>query len=351
MALNKIKGLIGNIYIWLMLIGLFCIVMLSAAAMNREEDRNKRTENGEHSFLTFTPGTISQIYNDEWRIKPRKISGELNLPPGDGPFPAVILYHGHYHPEDLEPWFNDLVPRLLAANIATFVPDSFTGRKISSTALFEGRLSRAARLTDVFQALNMLARLKEIDENRIGISGYSVGGTTAMLGADLRLNKTSLAQGRSFAAVLPVYPSCQVRFRSPRLTGAPMLILAAEDDTYSPSGFCEEYVEQVSSSGEYDVKIKKYHKTQHGWLNDKAASDCEDCMTLKDCGLMYIEDSGHESALDGQVSTLFGWQEYLENLYRQCGTIGVIMRTNQEARKDTLETTVTFFTEKLKAKP
>ena len=351
MAKDKLKIFIRNVYVWLALIGLVCIVLLSAAAMNRTDDRNKRTEDGEHFFLTYTPDTFSQIYNDEWRVSPRKISGELSLPPGDGPFPAVILYHGHYHPEDLEPWFNELVPRLLAANIATFVLDSFTGRNITNTALFEGRLSRAARVTDVFQALNLLARFKEIDENRIGISGYSVGGTTAMLGAELRLNKTSLARGRSFAAVLTVYPNCQVRLRSHGLTNAPMLILAAEDDTYSPAEFCEEYVEHISSSVEYDVKIKKYDNTQHGWLNEKAASDCENCMTFKDCGELYIEDDGHEYTLDGSVSTLFGWQEYIENLHRQCGTIGVIFRTNPEARQDTLKTTVTFFTEKLAIQP
>src|SRR5210317_256785 len=154
------KALIKNIYAWLTLGGLICIILLGVAAMNRNEsERDKRTEEGEHFFLTFTPSTISQIYRDDWRIRPRKISGELNLPPGDGPFPAVILYHGHYHPEDLEPWFNELVPRLLEANIATFVLDSFTGRKITNTTYFEARLSRAARLTDAFQALNYLARL------------------------------------------------------------------------------------------------------------------------------------------------------------------------------------------------
>ena len=344
--MKKIKALFKNIYIWIVLVGLICIILLSAAAMNRTEDRDERTENGEHIFLTFTPSTISQIYRDDWRVRPRKISGELNLPPGDGPFPAVILYHGHYHPEDLEPWFNKLVPRLLEANIATFVLDSFTGRKITNTAYFEARLSRAARLTDVFQALNMLARLDEIDENRIGISGYSVGGTTAMLGTDLRLNETSLARGRSFAAVLPVYPNCQVRFRTSELTGAPMLILVAEDDDSSPSEFCEEYVEEVSSAG-FDVKIQKYDNTQHGWINDKVASDCEDCMTFKDCGLMYIEDNGHESALDGKVTTLFGWQEYIETVYRDCGKIGVIFRASPEASKKTLEATVSFFSEVL----
>jgi len=342
------KALIKNIYTWLILGALVCIILLGVAAVNRNEDeRDKRTEDGEHSFLTFTPSTISQIYLDDWRIRPRKISGELNLPPGDGPFPAVILYHGHYHPDDLKPWFNELVPRLLEANIATFVLDSFSGRNIADTAFFEARLSRAARLTDVFQALNMLAKLDEIDENRIGITGYSVGGTTAMLAAERRLNKTSLARGRSFAAILPVYPSCQVRFRNHKLTSTRLFLLLAEDDDYSPSEFCEEYAQEVSAEG-YDVKIKKYENTQHGWINDKASTDCEDCMTFRDCGLMYIEDNGHESALDGKVTTLFGWQEYIETLYRDCGTIGVISRSNREAQKETLETTVRFFSEILK---
>ena len=342
------KALIKNIYTWLILGALFCIILLGVAAVNRNEDvRDKRTEDGEHSFLTFTPSTISQIYLDDWRIRPRKISGELNLPPGDGPFPAVILYHGHYHPDDLKSWFNELVPRLLEANIATFVIDSFTGRKITNTAYFEARLSRAARVTDVFMALNMLAKLDEIDEERIGITGYSVGGTTAMLAADLRLNETSLARGRSFAAILPVYPSCQVRFRNHKLISTRLFLLLAENDDYSPSEFCEEYAQEVSAEG-YDIKIKKYDNTQHGWINDKASTDCEDCMTFRDCGLMYIEDNGHESALDGEVTTLFGWQEYIETLYRDCGTIGVIYRSNREAQQETLETTVRFFSEILK---
>jgi len=323
-----------------------CVILLGLAAVNRTEDRNARTEDGEHLFLTFTPGTISQIYRDEWRIRPRKISGQLSLPPGDGPFPAVILYHGHYHPEDLEPWFQKLVPRLVEANIAVFVIDSFTGREITNTAFSEARLSRAARLTDIFQALKFLAGLDEIDENRIGISAYSVGGTTAMLAADRRINATSLAGGRSFAALLPVYPACQVRFRRPELIGAPMLVLVAGNDDYSPSSFCEQYGEEAAAAG-YSVKIKKYEKTQHGWINEKASTDCENCMTFRDCGLMYIDDSGHESALGGRMSTLFGWQEYLEAVYRDCGTIGVIFRSDVETSKDTLETTVAFFKETL----
>lgn len=347
MVLNNMKAFFKNISTWLILVFLVCVILLGVAAMNRTEDRDKRTENGEHFFLTFTPSTISQIYRDDWRIRPRKISGDLTLPPGEGPFPAVIIYHGHYHSDDLKPWFNNLVPRFLEQGIATFVIDSFTGREIMNTAFFEARLSRAARLTDVFQALNMLAKLDEIDEERIGINGYSVGGTTAMLAAELRLNETSLARGRRFAALLPVYPSCQVRYRNHELTGAPMLLLVAENDDYSASTFCEEYVKEMSTAG-HAVNIKKYGNIQHGWINDKASTDCEDCMTFRDCGFMHIEDNGHESALNGEVTTLFGWREYVETVYRDCGTIGVIFRSNLEAQQDTLDTTVTFFKENLR---
>ena len=122
---------------------LICIILLSVAAINRNGDeRDKRTEEGEHNFLTFTPSTISQIYKDDWRVKPRKISGDLTLPPGDGPFPAVVLYHGNFHPEKLDPWFDELVPRLIESGLATFVLDSYTGRKITGTSFNEARLSR-----------------------------------------------------------------------------------------------------------------------------------------------------------------------------------------------------------------
>ena len=327
---------------------LVCVILLSAAAMNRVEDeRDKRTEEGEHTFLTFTPSTISQIYRDDWRVRPRKISGELSLPPGDGPFPAVVLYHGNFHPEKLEPWFDDLVPQLVESGFATFVIDSFTGRKITNTAFNEGWLSRGARLVDIFQALNMLARFDEIDENRIGISGYSAGGTTAMLAAEVQINETSLARGRSFAAHLMVYPSCQTRFRNHVLTGSPMLYLVAENDGYSPAEYCKEYVEAVGSE-KSNVQIEIYAGMNHGWLVDYGVSNCEDCMTFKECGLTFIEDDGHEYALDGKVDTKFGWWEYIETLYRDCGNIEVIMRLNPEARRKTLDTTISFFSDVLK---
>ncbi len=297
-------------------------------------------------FLTFTPNTISQIFNDTWRVHPRKISGKLTLPHGKGPFPTVVLVHGNYHPKELSPWYDKLVLHLSRAGIASFVIDSFTGRKISDTVASQARLPLAARLVDAFQALNALSSYEEIDENKIGISGYSFGGTVSLLSLDQRFSEAGLARGRIFAAHLPVSPDCQTRFRHPRPTGAPLLVLGAELDNWLPSHYCTELVDSFISS-DFNSSIKVYNDTHHGWINDFGINECEYCMSFRDCGLMYIENNGHESALDGKVTTKFGWQEFLANLYQDCGSRETTLQVNQEARQDALQTIVTFFTDTL----
>ena len=323
------------------------LVMIIIAAATWHDARGAKDE---LEFVSFAPGSIGQLYCDEWRVRPAKISGKLHLPPGDGPFPAVVLMHGSFDPKDLAPWFDELVPRLVDADIAAFVVDSFSGRGLSSTAEYPARLSRAARLVDAFRALSTLVPVDEIDERRIGITGYASGGTAALLAAHRQVIAARLAGGRSFIAHLPVYPSCQPRFRSLALSYMPMLLLTGGQDEYEPAEYCMDYVEQAASAG-YDVRIKVYPEAQHAWINNYKMTYCQECVTFKECGPMYIEDSGHEFALDGRVSTKFGWGEYIEEVYRDCGTREMNLGINQEARTDTLTTTVNFFKENLKEAP
>jgi dienelactone hydrolase len=291
---------------------------------------------------TFTPDNFSDIYRDEWKVKPAEIFGTLSLPEGDGPFPAVILYHGSGHPKRLGPWFKDLVPGLVGAGIAAFVLDSYTSRDISSSAADQTKLSKATRIVDAFQALKKLASLSMIDKNKIGISGYSFGGTVAMVSADTRLVEAGLAGGKKFAAHLPVYPSCQSQFRTLKLTGAPMLFLVGGLDDYTPAKYCVSYAERMVAEG-YDAMIKVYPGAYHAWINDYGVNRCNRCVTFADCGQMYIEDDGHEAALNGKASTKDGWNQFIKTMFRTCGKRGVTLRVNKKARQDTLAATVKFF--------
>ena len=291
---------------------------------------------------TYTPDNLSDIYSDEWKVGPSKIFGSLYLPAGNGPFPAVILYHGSGHPKRYEIWFDDLIPRLLSAEIAAFVLDSYTTRGISSTAGDQTKLSKATRLVDAFQALKKLAALPMIDGDKIGISGYSFGGTIAMVSADLRLVEAGLADGQKFAAHLPVYPSCQSQFRTLKLTGAPMLFLVGGVDDYTPAEYCESYVRRMAAEG-YNARIKVYPKAYHAWINDYGVRRCNWCVTFADCGLIYIEDDGHEVVLHTKTSTRYGWDQWITSMLKTCAKKGVTLRYDKKAREDTLATTVKFF--------
>ena len=65
-------------------------------------------------------------------------------------------------------------------NIAVFVGDSYTNRK---KKLQGWRLGLASRTLDGLNVLNALSEHKNIDPNKIGITGYSYGGMVAFFTA------------------------------------------------------------------------------------------------------------------------------------------------------------------------
>jgi len=343
-VLFRIGKALGDINMkrFIILSQLFFVIMVSYHSVSAIEANTAKDRQIIVKIETFTPDNFSDIYRDEWKVKPAEIFGTLYLPEGDGPFPAVILYHGSGHPKRLGPWFKDLVPGLVGTGIAALVLDSYTNRDISSSAADQTKLSKATRVVDAFQALKKLASLSMIEENKIGISGYSFGGTVAMVAADMRLVEAGLAGGKKFAAHLPVYPSCQSQFRTLKLTGAPMLFLVGGLDDYTPAKYCVSYVERMVAEG-YNAMIKVYPEAYHAWINDYGVNRCNRCVTFADCGQMYIEDDGHEVALNGKASTKDGWNQYIKAMFRTCAKRGVTLRVDQKARQDTLAATVKFF--------
>jgi len=297
-------------------------------------------------FTTYTPGSLSEIYSHKWKVKPAKISGSLYLPNSKGKVPVVILYHGSAHPSKLKLWFDDVIPKLLDEKIAAFVLDSYSGRNILNTYKNQTQLSKAARIVDAFSALKKLSSLDMIDKNKIGITGYSFGGIISMVSADKRLVDAKLANGEKFAAHLPVFPSCQGQFRNLQLTGAPMMFLVGELDDYTPAKYCLSYVERMIDEG-YDVKIKMYKGVHHAWLTDFGVTNCKKCMTFANCGVVYLEDDGHEVALNGKTSTREGWSQYVDTLFKICGKRGTTIRFDKKARNDTILITVDFFSKSL----
>ena len=43
----------------------------------------------------------------------------------------------------------------------------------------------------------------------------------------------------------------------------------------------------------------QHDAVRHGGIVDKAYADCEECMSFRECDLMYLEESGHDPFLLG----------------------------------------------------
>ena len=70
--------------------------------------------------------------------------------------------------------------RLNDMGVATFVIDNFTGRGVIETATDRSRLSPVADVAGALAALRLLATHPSIDPSRIGVIGFSRGGSVAI---------------------------------------------------------------------------------------------------------------------------------------------------------------------------
>lgn len=113
---------------------------------------------------------------------PWKLPGELVLPPGAGPFPAVVLVHGsgpNDRNESVGPNrpFEDLALGLASKGIAVLRYDKRTrvhGKALG--AVLETFTVKDETITDALEAVALLRADAAIDPTRVFVLGHSLGG-------------------------------------------------------------------------------------------------------------------------------------------------------------------------------
>lgn len=190
-------------------------------------------------------------------------------PDGDGPFPAVIAFHGCAKPHNRADVYAKAANSL---GVAFLTVDSYGPRGVSemeaqtrvcSGQTFWGR----ERAGDALVALDHARSLSFVDKDRIALLGWSHGGWTVMdlMSMDLETTlPTSLSaapeEGLSgVTAVLLYYPYCGTASRS-KATGWPKPIPArfvlVENDALTKEGQCVETIERLKADGveaEYEI--------------------------------------------------------------------------------------------------
>ena len=111
----------------------------------------------------------------------KRITGQLNIPQGAGPFPAILQYRGYVDPKGFKTGAGTAPSaRVYARNgFITFAPD-FLGHGGSDPRM-EGQIAaRLENYTTALDALASLENLKQVDKENIFLWGHSNGGHLAV---------------------------------------------------------------------------------------------------------------------------------------------------------------------------
>lgn len=187
------------------------------------------------ALLTSLKGATSA----EWiTLGESGIRAQVHRPAGPGPFAAVIGLHGcagMMSNGRLNARDQDWAQRLQAAGFVVVLPDSFGSRRLGSQCTTSDRtISTSDRAEDAFAAAAWLAEQKLVDRNRIGVIGWSNGGTTA-----LHVARRGTARGVTIRQVVAFYPGC--RTFADRGFASPLTILHGLADDWTPAEPCRKF--------------------------------------------------------------------------------------------------------------
>lgn len=117
------------------------------------------------------------------------ISGLLNVPHGDGPFPALVLAHGYIPPDEYSTGRGfERSQNYLARNGFVVLHTDYRNHAGSDDDPGNDASLRLGYVEDVINAVHALERssLPSVDRERIGILGRSMGGGVALTVAVVR---------------------------------------------------------------------------------------------------------------------------------------------------------------------
>ena len=232
---------------------LFCLGSVTAA----ELDDGERIE-----FKSANPFSFYHIITDLDHQPIQDTYGILRFPKNtqQETFPLVIGVNGSknwagHHLEYLA-MYRDM-------GFATFEPQSFNSRQVSSTVGEQISVTMAMMILDVYRALEILSRDDRIDENNIAITGWSLGGGVALFSAWEPLIDAIGVEAR-FAAHLSIYPPCLVEMDLIRFSPVPIHILIGELDDWVTASACKDLVFDLQDE-DVNIEITVYPNAHHGF--------------------------------------------------------------------------------------
>jgi dienelactone hydrolase len=299
---------------------------------------------GQIGYVSANPFEIHHILRKLDAAREQPMVGWLLVPehPAER-MPCVVCCHGslgwrgHHH---------EHMVQLLEMGVAVFRVHSFEARSVASVVEDQMAVTHAMLLVDAYRALQLLARHPRIDADRIGIMGWSLGGTVALYAAWAPLAEALAPDGERFAAHLPLYPAAHLRPEEPRWTGAPIRVLHGAADDYTPLRFVRELAEELRPH-DVAIEICAYPGAHHSfdsvepstWLPD-AVRLGRSTTTIDRAGDMFVTSrSGERHLLNEPGERKAG--------FAKARNVGAHIGGDWEARRQGFRDAAAFFRDHL----
>ena len=203
-----------------------------------------------------SPFEIHDILTCLEKLPETRIETELFLPQGEGPFGCVVALHGSkgwadHHQDHIDGW--------LEAGLAVCKVNSFTSRGIDATVDDQLSVTHAMMLVDAFRTRSALAKDPRI--GKIGIAGWSLGGTVALYSSWTPIIEIL---GSAFDAHLPFYPAAHIRPEIQKWSDSPILILHGDADDWTPLHLVEALMPQLPNA-----TLQVYPGAHHSFDSEK----------------------------------------------------------------------------------
>ena len=182
--------------------------------------------------------------------------------------PALVLLHGCGGPYgragQLAQRMRDYAALLNEQGANALVLDSLTPRgekEICTQKVGTRRVTQANRRLDALAALGWLARRGGVDAQRLGLLGWSNGGSTVLAAINTRHPAVATANAKAAFAVA-FYPGCEAELKRGFESHTPLLMLVGEADDWTPAAPCHELARVAEGAS---PAIEAYAGAYHGF--------------------------------------------------------------------------------------
>ena len=127
-------------------------------------------------------------------------------------------------------------------------------------------MTQANRRLDALGAIAYLADRADVDAGRIGLIGWSNGGSTVLAATNLRHRDVAGAQTQPAFAVA-FYPGCDAELRRGYEAAVPLLMLVGQSDDWTPAAPCRAL--QREAAGTSRPELVGYAGAYHGFDSDQ----------------------------------------------------------------------------------